>query len=185
MSVLRLVKKFLLLLFFSWGSVMAQQVIETNAICYLELPMSEITVNDGLSQGMVSCFLKDGKGYLWIGTKDGLNRYDGYGFKVLRMSETDSNTLVGNYIVALYEDKEGMIWVGTMDNGITRYNPATGKFMSLSEAERINDQLGSKSIRRISGDGNGNICVGNSKGIDILKPEKKNFREYKVYCSAS
>lgn len=149
------------------------------------ITMEEISTQQGLSQGMVSCFLNDRNGFLWIGTKDGLNRYDGYEFQVFRKSDTDSITLIDNYITAIFEDKEGMLWIGTMLNGITRYNPFLGEFISLTCARTINEQLSGQSIRSIRQDSKGNIWVGSSGGIDILTPQEKSSEKQSDYSVIS
>ena len=81
-----------------------------------------ISMEQGLSQSNVNCILQDSKGFLWLGTKDGLNRYDGYTFKVYQNSPTDSNSISDNYITALAEDRLGNIWVGTLDGKLNRLN---------------------------------------------------------------
>ena len=68
---------------------------------------------DGLAQSTVETMIQDRKGYIWIGTNDGLNKYNGYDFKVYRHDEKDINSIANNYIVDLQEDKSGNIWVGT------------------------------------------------------------------------
>ena len=75
---------------------------------------------DGLPQGLVSQMIQDRSGYLWMGTKDGLARYDGYSFTVFRNDEADSTSIIGNHITALVEDRDGLIWVGTQRRGICR-----------------------------------------------------------------
>ncbi|NIW80881.1 MAG: hypothetical protein GWN16_16085, partial [Calditrichae bacterium] len=74
-----------------------------------------LDINDGLSQNAVFAILQDHKGFMWLGTKDGLNRYDGYEFTVYRHDPFDSTSLSSNYITTLFEDHLGQIWVGTID----------------------------------------------------------------------
>jgi|CZKP01.1.fsa_nt_gi ligand-binding sensor domain-containing protein len=84
-----------------------------------------ISIELGLSQSNVNCILQDSKGFLWLGTKDGLNRYDGYSFRVYQNNPTDSNSISDNYITALAEDKSGNIWVGTLGGKLNRLNNST------------------------------------------------------------
>ena len=91
---------------------------------------------DGLPQGLVSQMIQDRSGYLWMGTKDGLARYDGYSFTVFRNDEADSTSIIGNHITALVEDRDGLIWVGTQRRGICRYDPATGRFQHVVRADK-------------------------------------------------
>lgn len=84
-------------------------------------------VEDGLSNNAVVCSLQDSKGFMWFGTRDGLNRFDGYTFKVFRHNVQDSTGLGHNSIQSLHEDKNGKIWAGT-DFGIFIYDPVTEQF---------------------------------------------------------
>jgi ligand-binding sensor domain-containing protein/two-component sensor histidine kinase len=86
-----------------------------------------LSMEQGLSQSNVNCILQDSKGFLWIGTKDGLNRYDGYNFRVYQNSPSDSNSLSDNYITALAEDSSGNIWAGTLGGKLNRINYITQK----------------------------------------------------------
>ncbi len=90
-----------------------------------------LTPDDGLSQVSVSALIKDYRGYIWLGTQDGLNRYDGNTFTVFRHNPSDSTTISGNRVSALYEDESGRIWVGTVNNGLSLYDPRFGHFIRL------------------------------------------------------
>ena len=78
-----------------------------------------ITIEDGLTQGTVEALFQDSKGYIWIGTNDGLNRFNGYKFKVYSVEENEKNSIVNNYILDIKEDAEGNIWVATA-NGLSK-----------------------------------------------------------------
>ena len=81
-----------------------------------------ITIDDGLSQSTVETIYQDSKGYIWIGTNDGLDRYNGYEFKHYKHDKYDKNSIANNYIVDIIEDKNGYIWVSTI-GGLSRINP--------------------------------------------------------------
>ncbi|MBK8228062.1 MAG: response regulator [Flavobacteriales bacterium] len=93
----------------------------------LFLPFRALTIEDGLSQGMVSSIIQDRAGFMWFATKDGLNRYDGYSFRVFRNDPADSTTVRDNFIQAIHEDRAGLIWVGT-NSGLDVFDPATEVF---------------------------------------------------------
>jgi ligand-binding sensor domain-containing protein len=80
-----------------------------------QMNFKNITIEEGLTQETVEALFQDSKGYIWIGTNDGLNRYNGYQFKVYRVEEDNKNSLVNNYILDIKEDKYGNIWVLQMD----------------------------------------------------------------------
>lgn len=84
-------------------------------------------VENGLSNNAVICSVQDKAGFLWFGTKDGLNRFDGYSFKVFRNNPDDTGSLGSNFIHSLYEDKKGVLWIGT-EKGLYRYNPLAEYF---------------------------------------------------------
>lgn len=88
---------------------------------------SLIDINNGLSNNQVKCFLKDSKGFLWIGTAAGLNRYDGYKLKVYKYDSNDSTSIFSNNILKLFEGPDGKIWVQT-SLGASVFDPITEKF---------------------------------------------------------
>ncbi len=121
-------------------------------------------VEDGLSQSMVRCILQDGQGYLWIGTEDGLNRYDGYTFKVYKNDPVDLESLSQNIINALIEDRTGNLWVGTANGGLHRYNRLTGKFSRFQNDPDDPKSLSSNQVNVIFEDSGGRLWVGTSRG---------------------
>ena len=86
------------------------------------------TVRDGLSQSVVTCILQDEKGFMWFGTQDGLNRYDGYNFKVFRNNPKDSTTLRDNFIFSIYQSNNGPLYFETQQGNFHRYNPISESF---------------------------------------------------------
>ena len=94
-----------------------------------------LTVADGLSQSTVTAIAQDDSGFVWLGTQDGLNRYDGYSFRVFRNAQTDTQSLSESNITALYVDRDGTLWVGTK-NGLNRYNPEREDFTRYLNRDR-------------------------------------------------
>jgi ligand-binding sensor domain-containing protein/signal transduction histidine kinase len=89
--------------------------------------LANFGINDGLSQSMVNCMLQDSQGFMWIGTGDGLNRYDGTQCVVYKNRVNDHRSLSNNMVRRIIEDREGNIWVGT-DGGLNRYDRKTNRF---------------------------------------------------------
>ncbi|TWJ02349.1 signal transduction histidine kinase [Mucilaginibacter frigoritolerans] len=92
-----------------------------------QFQFSHLDINNGLSHNEVTSILKDSKGFMWFGTLSGLNRYDGYKFKIFKHSVSDSTSLDDDYIVSITEGPENKLWVETR-NGFNIYNPETDKF---------------------------------------------------------
>lgn len=90
-----------------------------------------LTTNDGLSHNYVSCMLQDKQGYMWFGTAYGLNRYDGYEFKVFKNIPGDSTSITHNRIFSLCQDKNGIIWVGEA-SALNSYDPHTETFRNYT-----------------------------------------------------
>ena len=88
-----------------------------------------ITTEQGLSQATVNCVYQDKKGFIWIGTNDGLNRYDAYSFKVYKNNSDDSLSISGNNISAISEDSSFNLWITTRNNGLNCYNRKLDKFI--------------------------------------------------------
>ncbi|ANH80729.1 histidine kinase [Niabella ginsenosidivorans] len=105
----------------------------------------------GLSNNTTSCVLQDSKGFIWIGTKDGLDRFDGYNFKIFRNKQDDSTSLGNNSVWKLYEAKNGIIWVGT-ERGFYQFDPATEKFSFLKNTPKTQ-------VRSITEDADGNVWL--------------------------
>ncbi|WP_454804706.1 hybrid sensor histidine kinase/response regulator transcription factor [Mucilaginibacter phyllosphaerae] len=120
-------------------------------------------VEQGLSNNTVYACLQDKKGFLWLGTKDGLNRFDGYAFKIFRHSPRDKRTISNNIVHALSLDKDGNLWVAT-DNGVDCYDPKTETFTPLNIA-------GHEGVRCIMQDDYDNCWF--IAGPAIMKYDKK------------
>lgn len=87
-----------------------------------------LTIEEGLSQGMIYDLLQTRDGFLWIATKDGLNRYDGYNFKLYTNDPFLPYSLRENTVASLFEDSRGWLWIGLMSEGVDMFNPKTGLF---------------------------------------------------------
>src|SRR5258705_13783174 len=84
------------------------------------LRFDHIGTQDGLSQMNVTCIIQEGRGFIWVGTDDGLNRYDGYQFVTYRFDPKDSLSLSNNLIADIIQDREGNLWVATR-NGLNKF----------------------------------------------------------------
>ena len=88
-----------------------------------DLIFEQIFLDQGLSQSIVKCILQDEKGFMYFGTEDGLNRYDGYKFTIIRNDPENLNSISYNDINTIYQDNHGNIWIGTFNAGLNKYDP--------------------------------------------------------------
>ena len=95
---------------------------------YPNITFQHLSVQDGLSRSYVKSIYQDSDGFLWFGTEDGLNKYDGYSFKVYKHNSRLENSLNNNNINIIYEDRQKNLWVGTRD-GLNIYNRNKDEFI--------------------------------------------------------
>ncbi len=127
-------------------------------------------VEDGLSNNTAICTLQDSKGFMWFGTKDGLNRFDGYSFKIYRNNPRDSTSIGNNSIWRLHEDEKGILWVGT-ERGLYRYNRALETFNLVEDIPR-------SEISGITSDRAGNLWVIAGFKVYRLSPAVNKLKKY-------
>ena len=112
-------------------SVQAQQNVK----------FERISLEQGLSQSSVFCILQDSRGFMWFGTEDALNRYDGYEFVHYKYDPTDSNSISSGHVTNIIEDSDGNLWIGT-DEGLNMFDRESGIFHHwVAEPENENSLL--------------------------------------------
>ena len=156
------------ILFFISLLVVTNNVLSSTS----QLRFERIDVNDGLSQNLVYSIFQDRVGFMWFGTKDGLNKYDGKKFTIYRNNPFDSTTISDNSVLSIYESKNGNIWVGT-ENGLNRFNTSTEKFQRFFYRQHSSVCMNDNSIKTICEEANGNILVGTGSGIVKIIFQKK------------
>ena len=151
-------------------------LLTINCLSQDQLKFRHLTNNDGLSNNDVLCVLQDQKGFVWFGTANGLNRYDGYSFKVYQHVGSDSTSLSDNRIRAMALDDQGRIWIGTR-NGLNCFDPISETcqhfYFSKSNTESISDNR----ITKIYYSRNNMLWVGTENGLNKFDPAtSKNTR---------
>ena len=138
----------------------------------------ELSLEEGLSQTIVECIAQDQRGFMWFGTEDGLNRYDGYSFTVLRHDPENPNSLVYNHILSLHVDRSGRIWVGTFDSGLDRFDPYSENFTHYRSNPEDPASLSNDHVISIIEDSAGALWVGTMLGLNRLDMETGTFTRY-------
>lgn len=131
-----------------------------------------LTTAEGLSQNMISTILQDYRGFLWIGTQDGLNRYDGYRFQWYKHRNEDTMSIAGNMIRYLYQDRKNRLWISVYGYGVDLYERQTGNFLHYRPAPSSLAVLSTPQVMVIGEDRLGHIWLGHYNGyLDRLAPE--------------
>ncbi len=133
----------------------------------IDVKFTRLTSREGLSNNSVNAVLRDSRGFLWIGTENGLNRYDGQRIKVFKPVNKDSSSISDVFIVSLAEDRNGNILIGTNAGGLSIYNPQKSNFTTLTKNSNGKLKLNDNDVRSISLDKTGRIWIGTSNGINI------------------
>ncbi len=123
-----------------------------------------LTNEDGLSQNTVFAIVQDRQGFIWLATKVGLNRYDGYGFKVYTHDPHDPGTLANGFVRVLHEDRSGMLWIGTYGGGLDRFDPVTETFTHYRHDPADPASLSHDDVRAICEDDSGALWIGTQGG---------------------
>lgn len=134
-----------------------------------DLRFVRLSRSQGLSQQRVTHIVQDQRGFLWFGTQYGLNRYDGYRFRVFKNDPTDPDSYCDVYIRALYKDRAGRLWVGCAYS-VDRYDPVTEKFVHY-RLERSATAHTSGDVRHIGEDRDGHLWLSTGNGLYSLDPE--------------
>jgi signal transduction histidine kinase/ligand-binding sensor domain-containing protein/DNA-binding response OmpR family regulator len=148
----------------------------------LELPEPEFKhflTEDGLSDNSINCIFQDRTGFLWVGTRNGLNRFDGYQFKIFRHDSTNPASISNNYIQCIFEDHLGILWMATW-KGLNRFDPHTERFscyqFQLGNPRSLSDNL----INSITEDSTGMLWVGTDRGgLNYFNPQSGNAYHFR------
>jgi len=141
-----------------------------------EYKFDHLTTDHGLSQGTVNCIYQDKKGFIWIGTNDGLNRYDAYSFKVFKNNPNDSLSISGNIIISIAEDSSSNLWIATRNDGLNYYDRQNGKFTRYQHNRQGKSSISTNNLKKVLVDKKGNVLIGTlDGGLNVFKPSKNEF----------
>ena len=133
-------------------------------ISAIKYNFKNFTVADGLSQGMINCIFQDHFGFIWLATKDGLNRFDGRKFIVYKHNPTNPKTIIDNFIETIFEDSKGQLWIGTAGKGLDLLNRNTEEFIHYTYDEKNATSINDNYVTTIKEDKSKNLFVHTHKG---------------------
>ncbi|WP_276167052.1 two-component regulator propeller domain-containing protein [Zobellia alginiliquefaciens] len=146
------------------------------------ISFKHITTSDGLSQSDINTIYQDKQGFMWFGTHDGLNKYDGYKFTVYTPSSNKPSSINSNLISAITGDDEGNLWVGTTGNGLNYYNVSTGRFKAYTSNEENASSIVGNHITALFKDSKNRLWIGVQDGLDMIdlsvSSEKMKFQHF-------
>jgi len=139
--------------------------------------ITRYTISNGLPARNATAVVKDKKGFIWVGTENGLCKFDGFTFKTYINKKGDSTSISNNFIICIIEDKAGRIWVGTMD-GLNIFDPNTEKFTRFYHNERNKASLSNNKIWSLLADRYDRIWIGTDDGFNLFVEKSKSFKTY-------
>lgn len=147
-------------------------------VCGQNLKFRRIGIEDGLSNSTIECIFQDYRGFIWFGTRDGLNKYDGNQITLYQHSEANS-TISDNYIRCIYEDKQHRLWIGT-SNGLNRFNPENNQFTRYHADQNKKAVLSNNAVVSISETDRGLWIGTDGGGINLMNLQSGKVQSYVI-----
>lgn len=144
----------------------------------VDINFEHISIKEGLSQKTVFCIYQDKTGFMWFGTQNGLNRYDGHAFKVYNHNPRDNESLSHDYVLTICEDSNGILWIGTWGGGLNKFDRETEKFSIYRNDQNKPDSLSDNNVRAICEDLSGNLWVATDRGVNKFDTTGKKITPY-------
>ncbi|MBI9071513.1 MAG: PAS domain S-box protein [Melioribacteraceae bacterium] len=146
-----------------------------------DFKFNNLTIDEGLIQNTINCTFEDSRGFIWFGTEDGLERYDGINFVLYQHDSYDSTTLSGNYVSAICEYPEGTLWIGTDRKGLNKFNLATETFEHFYHDPNNENSLSRNEIRSMYIDNDNILWIAtDGGGLNKYEIDKNKFTRYSV-----
>lgn len=160
------------------GVLLMGVLIYTRLISQENLVFNRISTADGLSQSSIFCIAQDNEGFMWFGTQYGLNRYDGYAFRVFKNEPKNPRSISDNYIQSILVDKSGVLWIGTHDGGLNKFNPDTQDFDRYMHNEVTHNSISHNCVLCIFEDKSNEIWIGTVFGLNKMDQKTELFTHY-------
>ncbi len=150
----------LLSVLLNWGNITFLQAQKT--------VFEHISLKQGLSQSTVNCILQDQQGFIWFGTFDGLDKYDGYNITVYKNIPGDSTSLSHNWVYSLCEDSSGTLWVGTLGGGLDKFDRKTERFTCFQNIPGDSSSIDNDEVLSLYEDNKGILWIGTKNGLNKM-----------------
>lgn len=160
--------------FFFFFQITGLTVIGQNRL----LRFDHLGTNQGLSQSNVLSILQDSRGFMWFGTRDGLNKYDGYKFTVYKNDPLDPFSLSNNFINSVVEAGDGNLWIATLGGGLSMFDRNKKRFTNFRHDPANNNSISSDLVNVVFRDSYGAIWAGTANGLNMFDEKKKQFTRY-------
>jgi ligand-binding sensor domain-containing protein len=141
------------------------------------IKFNHLTMDDGLVSNDIKSIFADSEGFVWVGTRNGLSRYDGKNFKNYKHNPDDSTSISNGYIWHIHETQDGLLWFGTK-NGLTVLNKKTDRFKTYYHQKNNPNSLADSDVREILEDEHGTIWLGTKNGLTAFDRQKNIFKNY-------
>jgi len=148
-----------------------------------DIQFDRISLLDGLSQSTVYSIWQDNAGFMWFGTLDGLNKFDGYNITVYRNSHTDLSSISDNSITVIFEDSRKNLWIGTRSEGLCLYNRKKDNFTVFKSDTKNQNSLVNNKVTSIIEDVFGNLWIGTEGGVSQMIFDDKGKFTFKSYST--
>lgn len=146
-----------------------------------DIAFEHFGINDGLSQNTVSAIHQDSRGFMWFGTRDGLNKYDGYQFTVYKRNLENKNCISANDIKAIVEDDSANLWIATWSGGLNKFNIKTAQFTHYRNRPGDLTSISSDYIKTLFFDSKGRLWIGTgNNGLDLFDHFSQTFTHFKT-----
>ena len=146
----------------------------------VDMRFKHITITDGISESCINKIIQDKEGFIWLATHDGLNKYDGYSFKVYKPDAFNKHSLYSNQVKTICEDSKGNLWVGTAGGGLSMFDKKTEEFTTYMNDPKDESSISFNDVFSVFEDSKGRLWVGTfGGGLCILDRTTGKFKRYK------
>lgn len=143
-----------------------------------DLKFQHFSIEDGLSHSKVNCIFQDSRGFLWLGTNDGLNKFDGYDFTVYRWNPNEPQGLSAQLVRAVLQDSKGNLWIGMEGGGLNLFDRKANSFRHFTPDSASAIKISSEDVNSIIEDRQGNLWLGTGNGLDLFDPQNQRAINY-------